>query len=48
MSLENTVQKFLEEGAPVIEDFDDFCAVLNEEPGIRNAKIVQAELFESV
>ena len=46
--LENTVQKFLEEGAPVIEDFDDFCAVLNEEPGIRNAKIVQAELFESV
>ena len=46
--LENTVQKFLEEGAPVIESFDDFCAVLNEEPGIRNAKIVQAELFESV
>ena len=46
--LENTVQKFLEEGAPVIEDFDDFCAVLNEEPGIRNAKIVQAELFASV
>ena len=46
--LENTVQKFLEEGAPVIESFDDFCAVLNEEPGIRNARIVQAELFETV
>lgn len=44
----NTVQKFLEQGAPVIENFDDFCAVLNEEPGIRNARIVQAELFESV
>lgn len=46
--IENTVQKFLEQGAPVIENFDDFCAVLNEEPGIRNARIVQAELFESV
>lgn len=43
--IENTVQKFLEAGAPVIDSFDDFCNVSNERPGTRNAKIIQNELY---
>lgn len=43
--IENTVEKFLESGAPVIDSFDDFCKVAQEFPGMRNIKIMQNELF---
>lgn len=33
--LENTPQKFLEAGAPVINDYADFCTALTEAPGTR-------------
>ncbi|MBR5646779.1 MAG: DNA-processing protein DprA [Treponema sp.] len=42
---ENTVQKFLLNGAPVICDYKDYCAVLGEQPGIRSSLIFQKELF---
>lgn len=42
----NSIQKFFDAGAPVINDFEDFCFVSKEEPGIRNGKLVQGELFE--
>ena len=42
---ENTPQKFLLSGAPVICDYKDYCAVLGEQPGIRSSLIFQKELF---
>ena len=43
--LENTPQKFLSAGAPVIKDYKDFCVALVEAPGERKAPPVQGELF---
>lgn len=46
---ENTPEKFLEAGAPVIKDFYDFCALLVEIPGQRTSFLTdnfgQKELF---
>lgn len=43
--IENTPEKFLDAGAPVINDYKDFCLALTEAPGKRSAP-VQGELFE--
>lgn len=43
--LENTPEKFLSAGAPVINDYKDYCTALAEMPGIRSAAPVQGELF---
>ena len=42
--IENTPQKFLEAGAPVIDDYNDFCKVLSEPPGVVDIPM-QGELF---
>ena len=42
---ENTPEKFLSAGAPVIKDYKDYCAALAEPPGLRSAPPVQGELF---
>lgn len=42
--VENTPEKFLEAGAPVIKDYKDFCVCLSEPPGKRSCSI-QGELF---
>lgn len=47
---ENTVEKYLEAGAPVIKDYKDYCVCFGESPGIRNSnagsKGSQGDLFE--
>lgn len=43
--MENTPEKYLEYGAPVIKDFDDYCLALNELPGNHRNNIMQGELF---
>ena len=46
--LENTPEKYLEAGAPVIENYQDFCRCMTEMPGTRgysNEKNMQFELF---
>lgn len=46
--LESSVQHFLDEGAPVIKDFDDYCRCMVELPGIRSANNVkQGDLFDN-
>ena len=42
---ENTPEKFLEAGAPVIKDYKDFCTCLEELPGKRSVS-EQGELFD--
>lgn len=42
--LENSVEKFLEAGAPVINDYKDFCRVMAEKPETRQI-CLQNELF---
>ena len=42
--IENTVSKFLDAGAKVIKDYNDFCRVLMEPPGIKDIPL-QGELF---
>ena len=44
--LENTAAKFVEAGAPVIKDYEDYCRCLEEMPGTRSVDIKQLELFE--
>lgn len=46
--LENTPEKFLEAGAPVVKDYKDFCKALIEYPGERAVKSlpVQGKLFD--
>lgn len=34
---ENTAEKFLEAGAPIIKNYKDYCVCLAEKPGIRNS-----------
>lgn len=43
--MENTPEKFLSAGAPVIKDYKDFCVALAEPPGVRSTPPVQGELF---
>lgn len=45
---ENTAEKFIEAGAPVIKDYKDYCVCLAEVPGKRNIKnnSNQPELFD--
>ena len=43
--MENTPQKFLNSGAPVIKDYKDYCLALTEMPGLRSAAPLQGELF---
>ena len=43
--MENTPEKFLSAGAPVIKDYKDYCAALVEMPGTRSAVPLQGELF---
>ena len=45
--LENTPEKYLEAGAPVIENYQDFCKCMTEMPGMRRyagGKNIQLEL----
>lgn len=44
--LENTPGKYLESGAPVIRDYEDYCRCLQEVPGTRVQKVEQLELFK--
>lgn len=43
---ENTVEKYLEAGAPIIENYEDYCKACCEVPGVRHIKQVQGSLFE--
>ena len=43
--MENTPERFLSAGAPVIKDYNDYCIALTECPGIRSINPVQGELF---
>lgn len=47
--IENTPEKYLEAGAPVIESYQDYCRCMAEMPGTRRylEKNVQFELFEN-
>ena len=45
--LENTVQKYLDSGAPVIDSYDDYCRCLSEKPGTRCNKDLQL-VFEDI
>lgn len=44
--IENTVEKYVESGAPIIKDYKDYCIALNEIPGTRNIIDFQEELFK--
>lgn len=44
--IENTPEKFLEAGAPVVKNYKDYCEALSEVPGKRNAEFVQGKLFD--
>ena len=46
--MENTPEKFLSAGAPVIKDYKDFCVALTEMPGMRSTGPVQGELFTEI
>ncbi len=43
--IENTPERFLSAGAPVIKDYNDYCKALAELPGIRSITPLQGELF---
>ena len=45
--LENTITRFLDCGAVVIEDYKDYCKALNEIPGFRVNQYNQGLLFET-
>ena len=42
---ENTPEKYLEAGAPVVNDFQDFCRCIAEIPGTRSVNNEQLKLF---
>jgi DNA processing protein len=44
---ENTVEKYLEAGAPIIESYEDYCAACKEVPGQRHIKQLQGTLFDN-
>ena len=43
--MENSSERFLKDGAPVIKDYKDFCVALTEMPGQRSSVPLQGELF---
>lgn len=43
--MENSAERFLKDGAPMIKDYKDFCLALTEMPGQRSAVPLQGELF---
>ena len=43
--MENSSERFLKDGAPVIKNYKDFCVALTEMPGLRNQLPLQGELF---
>ena len=43
--MENTPEKFLSAGAPVIKNYKDFCVALTEMPGERSLPPLQGDLF---
>ena len=43
--MENTPERFVSAGAPVIKDYKDYCLALAEPPGLRSSPPVQGELF---
>ena len=43
--MENSSERFLKDGAPVIKDYKDFCVALTEMPGQRSQLPLQGELF---
>ena len=45
--IENTPERFIFSGAPVIKDYKDYCLALEEMPGERSAVPIQGELFTS-
>ena len=42
---ENTAERYLEAGAPVIDGYEDYVKCLAEVPGIRSAEKQQLQLF---
>ena len=43
--VENTTEKYLDAGAPIIKNYKDYCDCLSEAPGVRTQTYVQGELF---
>ncbi|MBP3710766.1 MAG: DNA-processing protein DprA [Treponema sp.] len=44
--IENTIERYRSDGAPVIKDYDDYCRCRAELPGMRSSKtIAQEQLF---
>lgn len=43
--IENCVEKYLESGAALIRDYDDYCKALAEMPGERGISVIQEDLF---
>jgi len=43
--MENRPEKYIEAGAPVIKDYNDYCRCLVELPGTRNNQPIQGTLF---
>lgn len=44
--VENTVEKYVEAGAPIIKNYKDYCECISEEPGKRAQTYIQGELFQ--
>lgn len=44
--VENSLKKFLDAGAPIIKDYNDYCQCLSEEPGSRSNQSIQTMLFD--
>lgn len=43
--MENCPQKFIEAGAPIIKNYNDYCSCLIELPGTRSSQPIQGTLF---
>ena len=43
--MENTTEKYLDAGAPIIKNYKDYCDCLSEAPGVRAQAYIQGELF---
>lgn len=44
--VENTTEKYLDAGAPIIKNYKDYCKCLSEAPGARTETYIQGELFQ--
>lgn len=45
--MENSPQKFIETGAPIIKSYSDYCKKLHEAPGTSSVHPLQRELFDN-